>query len=42
LGVGTSELLLHMHALHAADPTRYRVFPVVVDHSIGLGVSVAF
>lgn len=42
LGVGTTELLLHMHALHAADPTRYRVFPVVMNRSIGLGVTVAF
>jgi membrane-associated phospholipid phosphatase len=42
LGVGTSELLLHMHALHAVDPTRYRIFPMVVNHSIGLGVTVAF
>jgi membrane-associated phospholipid phosphatase len=42
LGVGTTELLLHMHAMHAADPTRYRVFPLVVDRTIGLGVTVAF
>ena len=42
LGVGTTELFLHMHAMHAADPSRYRVFPVVVDHTLGLGVSVSF
>jgi membrane-associated phospholipid phosphatase len=42
LGVGTTELFLHMHALHAANASRYRVFPVVVEHSLGLGVSVTF
>jgi len=42
LGVGTTELFLHMHALHGADPSRYRVFPVVIEHTVGLGVSVAF
>jgi membrane-associated phospholipid phosphatase len=42
LGVGTTELFLHMHALHAADPSRYRVFPVPVKGGFGLGVTVAF
>ena len=42
LGVGTTELFLHMHAMHAADPKRYRIFPVAVGHTMGLGVSVAF
>jgi membrane-associated phospholipid phosphatase len=42
LGVGTTELFLHMHALHAADPSRYRVFPVAVNHGFGVGVTVAF
>jgi undecaprenyl-diphosphatase len=42
LGVGTTELFLHMHAMHAADPSRYRVFPVVVNHGLGLGASVEF
>jgi hypothetical protein len=42
LGVGTTELLLHMHAIHAADPSRYRVFPVPVRGGLGLGVSVTF
>jgi membrane-associated phospholipid phosphatase len=42
LGVGTTELFLHLHALHAADPSRYRVFPVAVKGGFGLGVSVAF
>lgn len=42
LGVGTTELFLHLHALHAADPSRYRVFPIVVGHTTGLGISVAF
>jgi len=42
LGVGTTELFLHMHALHGADPTRYRVFPVAVNHGFGIGVTVAF
>ena len=42
LGVGTTELFLHMHALHAADPSRFRVFPVPVKGGVGLGVSIAF
>jgi membrane-associated phospholipid phosphatase len=42
LGVGTTELFLHMHAMHAADPSRYRVFPVPVKGGVGLGVSVTF
>ena len=42
LGVGTTELMLHMHALHDVDPNRFRVFPLVVDHSVGLGVSIAW
>ena len=42
LGVGTTELFLHLHAMHAADPSRYRVFPIPVRGGVGLGVSVAF
>jgi membrane-associated phospholipid phosphatase len=42
VGVGTTEVLLHLHALHGADPKRYRVFPVAVRGGAGLGVSVAF
>jgi membrane-associated phospholipid phosphatase len=42
VGVGTTEVLLHMHALHGADPRRYRIFPVAVRGGAGLGVSVAF
>jgi hypothetical protein len=42
LGVGTTELFLHLHALHAADPSRYRVFPVPVRGGVGLGVSITF
>jgi len=42
LGVGTTELLLHLHALHDADPSRYRVFPVAVKGGVGLGVTVNF
>jgi membrane-associated phospholipid phosphatase len=42
LGAGTTELFLHMHAMHAADPSRYRVFPIVVSHGFGLGVSATF
>ena len=42
LGVGTTELLLHMHALHDVDPNRFRVFPMVVDHTMGIGVTIAF
>jgi membrane-associated phospholipid phosphatase len=42
LGVGTTEVFLHLHALHGADPKRYRVFPVPVKGGFGLGVSVAF
>ena len=42
LGVGTTELFLHMHALHGANPSRYRIFPVPVRGGVGLGVSVVF
>ena len=42
LGVGTTELLLHMHALHDVDPTRFRIFPMVAGHTMGVGVTVAF
>jgi membrane-associated phospholipid phosphatase len=42
IGVGTTELFLHLHALHAADPSRYRVFPMAVRGGVGMGVSVAF
>jgi hypothetical protein len=42
LGIGTTELLLHMHALHGADPKRFRVFPVPVKGGLGLGVSGVF
>ena len=42
VGVGTTELFLHLHALHGADPSRYRVFPVAVRGGAGLGVTVAF
>ena len=42
VGVGTSELFLYMHALHAADPSRYRVFPMPVKKGAGLGVTVVF
>jgi len=42
LGVGTTELFLHLHALHDADPSRYRIFPVPVRGGVGLGVSIAF
>jgi PAP2 superfamily protein len=42
LGVGTTELFLHLHALHAADPSRYRIFPMPVKGGVGLGVSVTF
>jgi membrane-associated phospholipid phosphatase len=43
LGVGTTELLLHMHALHDTDPNRFRVFPVALGHhALGLGVAFRF
>ena len=42
LGVGTTELLLHMHAMHDVDPNRFRVFPMVAGHTMGVGVTVAF
>lgn len=42
LGVGTTELLLHMHAMHDVDPNRFRVFPMFVGHTMGVGVQVAF
>jgi hypothetical protein len=42
LGVGTTELFLHLHALHDANPSRYRIFPVPVRGGVGLGVTVAF
>ena len=28
LGIGTTELLLYMHRSHAANPSRFRIFPV--------------
>jgi hypothetical protein len=28
LGIGTTELLLYMHRWHAANPSRFRIFPV--------------
>ena len=42
LGVGTTELLLHMHALHDTDPNRFRVFPLVMNHTMGIGVTFTF
>ncbi|HTO54314.1 MAG TPA: phosphatase PAP2 family protein [Myxococcota bacterium] len=42
LGVGTTELFLHLHALHGADRSRYRIFPMPVKSGVGLGVSVVF
>ncbi|MFI5315635.1 MAG: phosphatase PAP2 family protein [Myxococcota bacterium] len=42
LGVGTTELLLHMHAMHDVDPNRWRVFPVVMNHTVGVGMTVAW
>jgi membrane-associated phospholipid phosphatase len=42
IGVGTTELFLHMHAMHAANPSRYRVFPVPVRGGFGLGMTVTF
>lgn len=42
VGVGTTELLLHLHAEHANDPTRFRVFPTVEEKSAGLEVAYAW
>jgi PAP2 superfamily len=39
VGIGTTELLLHLHAEHANDPSRFRVFPMVGDRSVGLQVA---
>lgn len=39
LGVGTTELMLHLHGEHAKDPSRYRVFPVAAGGSLGVGVA---
>jgi membrane-associated phospholipid phosphatase len=36
VGVGTTELLRYMHRQHAADPSRFRVFPVVGPGTAGL------
>ena len=42
LGVGTTELFLHLHALHGADPSRYRIFPMPVRGGVGLGIGGTF
>ena len=39
VGVGTTELLLHLHQEHAENPIRFRIFPVV--HGKTFGVSLA-
>lgn len=42
LGVGTTELLLYLHNQHDANPSRYRVFPLVSPNGVGIGVSGEF
>jgi len=42
VGVGTTELLIHLHAEHANDPTRFRLFPEVGDRSAGLELAYAW
>jgi membrane-associated phospholipid phosphatase len=42
IGVGTTELLLYLHNKHDAHPSSYRIFPVVMAHGGGLGVSGEF
>ena len=39
LGVGTTEVLLYMHDSHEAEPSRYRIFPVLARDGGGVGVS---
>jgi len=39
IGVGTTELFLYLHDGHDAEPSRYRIFPVVRSDGAGIGVS---
>jgi len=42
VGVGTTELLRYLHRQHAADPSRFRIFPVTGPGTAGLEVAVAW
>ncbi len=42
VGVGTTELLRYMHRQHAADPSRFRVFPIAGPETAGLAVATAW
>jgi membrane-associated phospholipid phosphatase len=42
VGVGTTELLLYLHREHAANPSRFRIFPVESPRQTGIGISMEF
>jgi membrane-associated phospholipid phosphatase len=42
VGVGTTELLLHLHREHAENPGRFRIFPVVSDKTFGVSLALAW
>lgn len=42
IGVGTTELFLHLHNEHDANPSRYRIFPIATNGGLGIGVSGEF
>ena len=45
VGIGSTELLLYLHRQHAADPSRFRIFPIAPvesPHQTGIGLSFNF
>jgi membrane-associated phospholipid phosphatase len=45
VGIGSTELLLYLHRQHAANPGRFRIFPVTPlesPHQTGIGISFNF
>ena len=43
LGIGMTEILLHLHQSHAENPYRFRIFPVAEQHAgTGMGISASF
>jgi membrane-associated phospholipid phosphatase len=42
IGAGTTELFLYLHNQHDAHPERYRVFPLVMDGGVGMGIAFEF
>jgi len=42
VGSGITEVLIHWHRQHQADPGRFRIFPVMSPHGGGLGVEGSF